>query len=89
MCQQLPKREYFSYSVLLKRSLLLFSLFVSARGPDGLAGWAGELLGLGPTKELPSLGYEDRAQNASTSTGVEETLMMDGAGFLCLPDSGI
>ena len=78
VCQQLPVGIFF-FSVPLDGTMLHFSAFVFARGPDGLAGEAGGLLELGPTKEVPFPKYKDRAQDA-TSSGVEEPLMM-GWGF--------
>ena len=66
----------FSFSVPLTKFVLLFSLVVSARGPRGLVGWTGGgVLELGPTKEVPSLRYEDRVRD-TTSSRVEEPLMM-------------
>ena len=55
-----------------------FSAFVFASGLDGLMGEAGGRRGffeLGPTKEVPSLRYEDRVRD-TTSSRVEEPLMM-------------
>ena len=59
VCRQFGSGNIF-FSVPLDRTMLFFSTFVSAGDLGGLVGWAGGLLGLGPTKELPSSKCEDR-----------------------------
>ena len=79
MCQQFGQREYFSFLSPWMGSLLLFFCVCVckwARRPDGGGGGRrGGFFELGPTKEVPSLRYEDRVRD-TTSSRVEEPLMM-------------